>query len=114
MLRANIPPCGNKPVKFPLGGNAMGEARPLQSADIAGVALLFQRTFRDPGKPASAALLAYLEEIFLNHPWIDGEPASKVIVDSEGTVAGFIGALPQRLLFGDTVVRASVLGTLMS
>jgi hypothetical protein len=114
MLRVNVPALGNKPVKFPLAGNAMGEARSLQASDIPGVAQLFQKTFRDARKPAPAPLLAYLEEIFLNHPWQDDEQASKVIVDGEGTVAGFIGVLPQRLLFGDTVVRTSVLGSLMS
>jgi hypothetical protein len=97
-----------------MAGNAMGEARPLQPSDIPGVARLFQKTFRNPRRPAPAALLAYLEEIFLNHPWQDGEQVSKVIVDGEGAVAGFIGVLPQRLLVGDTVVRASVLGSLMS
>jgi hypothetical protein len=101
-------------VKFPLAGNAMGEARSLQPSDIPGVAQLFQKTFRNARKPAPAALLDYLEEVFLNHPWQDGEQVSKVIVDGEGTVTGFIGVLPQRLLVGETVVRTSVLGSLMS
>src|SRR5262245_8301631 len=114
MLRVNVPAIGNKPVKFPLAGSAVGEARSLQASDIPGVAQLFQKTFRNPGRPAPAALLAYLQEIFLDHPWQDGEQVSKVIVDGEGTVAGFIGVLPQRLQFGDTIVRTSVLGSLMS
>lgn len=92
----------------------MGEARPLRPSDIPGVAQLFQRTFRKPDKAAPAALRDYLEEVFLNHPWQDPEQTSKVIVDGEGAVAGFVGVLPQRLQFDGTMVRVSVLGTLMS
>ena len=84
MLPVDVPALGNKPVKFPLAGNAVGEARPLQPSDIPGVAQLFQKTFRNAREPAPAALLDYLDEIFLNHPWQDGEQVSKVIVDREG------------------------------
>lgn len=90
------------------------DARSLQPQDIPGVAHLFQKTFRNARKSAPAALLDYLREIFLNHPWQDREQVSKVILDRDGAVAGFIGVLPQRLIYGDTVVRASVLGALMS
>jgi hypothetical protein len=90
------------------------EARSLRQSDIAGVAQLFQQRFRDPGKPASAQLGAYLEEVFLNHPWQDSEQTSKVVVDGDGKVQGFVGVFPQRYLHKDNVVRTSVLGTLMS
>src|SRR5215218_8203894 len=90
------------------------EARSLRQSDIAGVAQLFQQRFRDPGKPASAPLRAYLEDVFLNHPWQDSEQTSKVVVDGDGKVQGFVGVFPQRYLHKDNVVRTSVLGTLMS
>jgi hypothetical protein len=114
MLRAKVPVLGNTPVKVPLTAGSVGEARPLRSSDVAGVAQLFQKTFRNPRKPALPALAACIEQIFLDHPWQDKECVSKVILDSNGAVAGFIGVLPQRLHYGDTIVRASVLGSLMS
>lgn len=114
MLRAKVPVLGNAPVKSPIAGSSAGEARPLRPSDVAGVAQLFQNTFRTPGKPVPASLLDYIEQIFLNHPWQDSDRVSKVIVDGEGAVAGFIGVLPQRLQYGGTVIRASVLGSLMS
>jgi hypothetical protein len=90
------------------------EARSLRSSDIAGVAQLFQQRFRDPAKPASVPLRNYLEEVFLNHPWRDSEQMSKVVVDGDGKVQGFVGVFPQRYVYKDSVVRTSVLGTLMS
>lgn len=90
------------------------EARSLRQSDIGGVAQLFQQRFRDPGKPASAPLRNYLEEVFLNHPWRDSEQMSKVVVDGDGTLQGFVGVFPQRYVYKDSVVRTSVLGTLMS
>lgn len=110
MLHVNLP----APAKLSTGRGAAGEVRSLQASDIPGVALLFQTTFRGPGKPAPSWLPAYLEEIFLNHPWQVDELRSKVVVDGSGAVAGFVGVMPQRLLWGETVVRTSVLGTLMS
>ena len=90
------------------------EARSLRQSDIADVAQLFQQRFRDPSKPASAPLLAYLEDVFLNHPWRDSEQMSKVVVDGDGRVQGFVGVFPQRYVHRDNVIRTSVLGTLMS
>lgn len=114
MLHVNIPVPGNKLLKRRSEPSSSSEVRPLQPAHVPEVARLFQKTFRSPGKAAPASLLDYLEEIFLNHPWQDSQQISKVIIDGEGAVAGFIGVLPQRLIYGDTIIRASVLGSLMS
>lgn len=114
MLRAKVSARGNTPVKYPIAGAVGQEARPLRPSDVPGVAELFQKTFRNPRKPAPASLRGYIEQIFLNHPWQDMDQVSKVIVDGEGAVAGFIGVLPQRLQYGQKVIRASVLGSLMS
>ncbi len=105
---------GNTPVKVSFAAGAAGEARSLRPSDVVGVAQLFQKTFRNPRKAAPASLAAYIEQIFLDHPWQDKDRVSKVILDGDGAVTGFVGALPQRLQHGDTVIRASVLGSLMS
>jgi hypothetical protein len=114
MLRAKVPTVGNTPVKVSFAGSAAGEARSLRPSDVVGVAQLFQRTFRNPRKAAPESLAAYIEQIFLEHPWQDKDRVSKVILDRDGAVTGFVGVLPQRLQHGDTVIRASVLGSLMS
>lgn len=114
MLRAKIPALGNTPVKVPIGASATSEPRSLTRSDVAGVAQLFQRTFRNPRKPAPRSLQDYIEQIFLDHPWHNEDQSSKVVVDRDGAVTGFIGVLPLRLQYGDTTIRASVLGSLMA
>jgi hypothetical protein len=86
--------------------------RPCTPDDVAAVAALFQRTFRNPRVAAPAALQAYLRELYFEHPWRDPDLASKVFV-ANGAVAGFIGILPLRLTFRGTTVRAAVAGSLM-
>jgi hypothetical protein len=113
MLRAKVPALGNTPVKVPLAVSS-GEPRPLARGDVAGVAELFQKTFRNSKRPAPASLRSYIAEIFLDHPWQDPDRISKVVTDGEGAGAGFIGVLPLRLQHGEKVIRASVLGSLMS
>ena len=49
----------------------------------AGVAELFQKTFRNPRKTAPASLTNYIEQIFLNHPWQDKDQVSKVVIDAD-------------------------------
>jgi hypothetical protein len=114
MLRARIPSVGNAPVNVQIAAGTAGEARSLHMSDVEGVAHLFQRTFRDPRKAAPASLAAYIEAIFLKHPWQDKDRVSKVVVDADGAVTGFVGVLPLRLQYGDSVIRTSVLGSLMS
>lgn len=94
--------------------NPVAEVRSLRTSDIAGVAKLFQTTFRNSREPAPASLLDYFEQIFLDHPWQDDSQMSKIAVGPDGVVTGFIGVLPQRLMVDGHLVRASVLGTLMS
>lgn len=114
MLRARIPAIGNAPVNVQIAAGTAGEARSLRTSDVEGVAKLFQKTFRDPRKAAPASLASYIEAIFLNHPWQDKDRDSKVVVDADGAVTGFVGVLPQRLQYGDSIIRTSVLGSLMS
>jgi hypothetical protein len=114
MLRAKVPDLGNTPVKAPIAASAAGEVRALRQSDVPGVAELFQKTFRNPKTAAPPSLAAYVEQIFLDHPWQDKDRVSRVVVDSDGAVTGFVGVLPQLLQVGDTVIRASVLGSLMS
>ena len=71
--------------------NHMTDIRPFNQNDVPVVARMFQKTFRAPRRSAPASLETYLAELFINHPWCEGESASRVFVQSDGTVIGFIG-----------------------
>ena len=87
--------------------------RPCTPDDIAAVAGLFQTTFRDPRQAAPASLVDYLRVVFLEHPWYDPEVASQVYVAPDGSVGGFIGVLPLRMVLNGERIRAGVAGSLM-
>jgi hypothetical protein len=91
----------------------LSEIRSFRRDDLGAVASLFQKTFRSPRKAAPAALAAYLGEIFLDHPAYDPEIGSRVHVEADGTVTGFIGVFPRRMSFGGESLRAAVAGSLM-
>jgi hypothetical protein len=80
---------------------------------MAAVAALFQRTFRDSGKPVPRSLEAYLVEAYLDHPHYDAEVASRVHVDADGRVTGFVGVFPGRFEYRGREIRAAIAGTLM-
>ena len=80
---------------------------------MAAVAALFQKTFRDPSKPAPAALEAYLAEAYLEHPWYDPEIAPRVHVNAEDRVTGFVGVFPGRFEHRGQSFRAAIAGSLM-
>ncbi len=85
----------------------------LKPSDIPAVANQFQRTFRDPRKPAPDSLKAYLADLFLHHHWHEANIPSRVYIDTNGKVGGFIGVLPLRLVFNGKPIRAAVAGSLM-
>lgn len=68
----------------------MTEIRSLAEADIPVVAKLFQKIFRKSDKEPSAELIAYLQRLYIRFA---GEtvPASKVLLDKNGNVSGFLG-----------------------
>ena len=91
----------------------MSEIRNCSRADLAAVAGLFQKTFRDRGRPAPPSLAGYLDGGFLDHPGYDPEIASRVHVDKAGRVTGFIGVFPGRFEHRGRQFRAAIAGTLM-
>ena len=92
---------------------SLSEIRNCAREDMPAVAALFQKTFRELGRAAPRSLEAYLAEAFLDHPWYDPEIASRVHVDAEGRVTGFIGVFPGRFDYRGRTVRAAIAGTLM-
>jgi hypothetical protein len=91
----------------------MGELRPLAASDLPGVANLFQRIFKNVPPPAPDALVCYLKALFLEAPDQDSEILSQVYLKPDGSVGGFIGALPLPMSLHGTPVRAAVAVCLM-
>lgn len=89
-----------------------GSVRDIERDDIAAVARLFQETFRD-GKAVHPSLVAYIQEVFLDHPWQDEDLRSKVFVGEKGEVEGFIGVFPSRLELEGRALRAAFAGSMM-
>ncbi len=87
---------GGSMLRHPLSAELEKSAhvRPLTLADVAAVGELFQKTFRDPNVPAPRSLTDYLQQLFLEHPRQDPDICSRVYVDAEDRIAGFIGVLP--------------------
>jgi hypothetical protein len=92
----------------------VSEIRNCSPEDIPAVAALFQRTFRNAGRPAPAALEAYLAEVHLDHPLYDPEVASRVHVSAQGRVTGFVGVFPGRFEYGGKTFRAAIASSLMA
>jgi len=89
------------------------EIRTCARADLPAVAALFQKTFREAGRAAPRSLETYLAESFLEHPWYDPEVASRVHVDADGKVTGFIGVFPGRFEYRGKTISAAIAGSLM-
>lgn len=89
-----------------------GTVRDFQHGDIEAVARLFQKTFRE-SKTQSSSLVAYLEEAFFDHPWTEPDIRSKVFVEGDGRVSGFLGVFPSRLEFDGRPLRAAFASSLM-
>lgn len=86
--------------------------RSLHEDDIAAVAALFQQTFRKPARPAPPSLVAYLRDLFLNHPHQDPRIGSLVFT-SDNAVVGFIGLLPTPMIWRGETITAAVAAALM-
>jgi hypothetical protein len=91
----------------------MSDIRACTADDIPAVARMFQKAFRDPAKAAPRSLESYLHELFLEHPWRDPQLASRVYIDPNGSVRGFIGVLPVRMSFHGRPIRAAVASSLV-
>ncbi len=91
----------------------MSQIRPLQATDIPAVAGLFQRTFRDGGKPPPPALETYLRRHYLEAPAGDPEIASLVHIASDGDISGFVGVNVLPMTYGRRKLRAAICGSLM-
>lgn len=89
-----------------------GHVRDFEAGDVAGVARLFQNTFRRSQR-LSPDLQTYLQDAFLHHPWAERDISSKVFVGADDRVRGFVGVFPSRLELEGRPVRAAFAGSMV-
>lgn len=90
----------------------MSRVRPFLVEDIPEVVGLWLRSF--PARPPSTpeAVKEYFREVFFDDPSRD-ESIPSLVYEDNGACAGFIGALPRRMIFRGQKIRAVVATQLM-
>jgi hypothetical protein len=91
----------------------MSDIRPLTTADIAAVAGLFQKIFRNGDRAPPLALVDYLRHLYLEAPGYDPEIAPLVYVNDSGCISGFVGVNALPMSYKGRRVRAAICGALM-
>jgi hypothetical protein len=91
----------------------MSDIRPLTHGDIGEVSKLFLDVLIGSPEPSTPALHACLADLFLDGPFADPEIPSRVYLDADGVIGGFIGVTALPLVLGTRPLRAAVCGALM-
>lgn len=89
-----------------------GLIRAFTAEDAPEAAQLFQRVFRKNAREPSADLIACFRETFLTHG-ADSITPSRVHMDPDGRITGFIGALSGHYRLGERDIPTVFVGTLM-
>lgn len=89
----------------------MSRIRPFRTDDVPAVAELWVRVFRRGATREGVA--RYLRQVFGDPPAREEGITSLVHEDDAGAVAGFVGALPRRMVFRGRAIRAAVATQLM-
>ncbi|MBW6423284.1 hypothetical protein KX729_17645 [Rhizobium sp. XQZ8] len=98
--------------KIGTGKTEAATVRDFERNDIEAVARLFQKTFRG-SKTQSPALMAHLADVFFDHPWNEPDIRSKVFVEANGAITGFVGIFSSRLELEGRPLRAAFASSLM-
>jgi hypothetical protein len=91
----------------------MSPVRPLERADAARVAGLYERVSRSGSRTPAPGLAAYLERVLLDQPWRDPEIPS-VVYEVDGRITAFLGIHVRRLRFDGQPIRLAAFGQLVS
>lgn len=91
----------------------MTPVRPLERADVARVAGLYERVSRSGSRTPAPGLAAYLERVLLDQPWSDPEIPS-LVYEVDGRITAFLGIHVRRLRFDGEPVRLAAFGQLVS
>lgn len=88
--------------------------RPLERADVADVASLYEAVARSGSRTPPPGLAASFEETFFEQPWVDPEIPSLVYMDEDGRIAGFLGSSVRRATLDGRSIRVGVSGQLVT
>lgn len=92
----------------------MGETvRAVRREDVPAVAEMFSRIFMKRRAAPGASLAAYIEDLVFGRSDDGGEARSRVFVNANGDVRGFIGVWPRRMLLDGRSIEAAAAGSLM-
>jgi len=91
----------------------MSDIRPFAHADIGEVSRLFLEVLVGSREPPTSSLRDCLANLFLDGPFADPELPSRVFVNADGAIGGFIGVTVMPLVLGERPLRAAVCGALM-
>lgn len=86
--------------------------RAFAAEDAQAVADLLVRTFQKQDRPAPAGMASYLREVYLDAPWVDPEIGSRVAVDAQGKIVGFLGVSAVPMQMGRRTIRTAVTSSL--
>ncbi len=109
----NAAPALKQSIAFEASLKTETAVRPLERHDIPRVAALFLKIFRNRSEAPSTALMDYLDQLYLGCPWHDPECGSRVHVDKNGVVDGFLGVVELNLAWENRILRAGVMGGFM-
>jgi hypothetical protein len=89
-----------------------GRVRQFKEDDIPQVADIHKRAFQLTGDMSPQLLDSYrvwFTEVFLKNPWLDGSVGSIVYESEPGRINGFLGVLPQRMLWNGQPVKVAIM-----
>jgi hypothetical protein len=102
-----------RPVPQPGGLAPAGSVRAFEADDAPAVARLFLRVFRSVDHAPPEDLVRFFRSVFVA-ALKPGQPsASRVFVEADGRLTGFVGVLPDRFLIDGRQVDVAVVGSLM-
>lgn len=90
----------------------MSEIRALQPADMPKITQLFQKIFRSASQPPPQKLFSYLQHLYVGFAG-EAAPASKVLLDDQGNITGFMGAHCFDYQCNGKTLKAAMAGMLM-
>ena len=92
----------------------MSRVRPLVAGDLPQVAALHQRLFAEGSRLSLAQRQRYLDQVFLNNPWSDGDASPSLVCETtDGRLVGFLGVLRRPMSWNGQPIMAAVISQFM-
>jgi hypothetical protein len=90
------------------------QIRPIERADLADVAKLYELVMRSGRSDPPAGLASYFARNLLDPPWVDEEIPSLVCTDANGSIVAFLGSSVRRARFDGNPIRIGCAGQLVA